>query len=118
MVNLGLEEARERYQKTLDRALKKVVEILARLPEVQQIILFGSHARGRRDLFTDLDILVIMKTDEPIVARVARLYREIGGELGVDIDLLAYTPEELGELGATGFIAKALQEGRVLYARE
>jgi predicted nucleotidyltransferase len=25
------------------------------MPEVQQVILFGSYAAGRRDLFTDLD---------------------------------------------------------------
>jgi len=29
------------------------------MPEVQQVILFGSYAAGRRDLFTDLDVIVM-----------------------------------------------------------
>jgi len=33
---------------------------LASIPEVERVILFGSYVRGRRDLLTDLDVLVVM----------------------------------------------------------
>jgi predicted nucleotidyltransferase len=65
---------------------------LRNLPEVRRISVFGSYARGRRDLFTDLDILVVMETSEPILERLSRLYRLL--DPGVDMDLIVWTPSE------------------------
>jgi len=113
-----LEEKRREYQEALARALEDIVAILKEIPEVKRIFLFGSYARGRRDLFTDLDLLVIMDTDEPFVKRLERLYRTIGGRAGVDVDILAYTPEEITKMREHGFLRNVLQEGRLLYARE
>ena len=47
---------------------------LSGLEEVERVSLFGSYARGRADLFTDLDILVIMHTDKGFIDRLSMLY--------------------------------------------
>ncbi len=55
----GIGERRKVYRRALERALERLVAHLTADPAVQRIILFGSYARGRRDLRTDLDVLVV-----------------------------------------------------------
>lgn len=81
----------------------------------QKIILFGSLARGRVDLFTDIDLLVIMDSPEPFIERLARIYREVAPEMATD--LLVYTPAEFQLLQEQPFARTALKEGRVLYEK-
>ena len=47
----SLSERRERYVAALAEGLNDVVQQLRCMPEVQKVILFGSYAAGRRDLF-------------------------------------------------------------------
>ncbi len=93
------------------------MERLSALPEVERVVLFGSYLHGRRDLFTDLDLVVIMRSGEDFVTRTARLRSLVGGQLGVDLDLFVYTPEEVAACGSRGFIGHALAEGKVIYER-
>gem|GEM_PF-3547254 len=55
---MDLAEERKKHQLALETALWKAVEVLKGFPGVKQVILFGSYARGRRDLFTDLDFKI------------------------------------------------------------
>ena len=113
-IQLGGERAR--YASALEHALDEIVARLAGMPEVERVILFGSYAAGRRDLFTDLDLLVVMASDQDFVHRTAELYRLVAQ--GVDMDLLAYTPEEFEAQRNRGFVRRALETGRVLYEKE
>ena len=45
------------------------------IPEVYKVVLFGSYAKGRRDLFTDLDLIVVMDSRDDFVTRCAELAR-------------------------------------------
>jgi len=113
---LDLAEERKKHQLALEAALWKAVEVLKGFPGVKQVILFGSYARGRRDLFTDLDFLVVMESDLDFLSRLALLRQALA--LPVDFDLLAYTPQELERLKDRPFFKKALQEGKVLYEKK
>lgn len=107
---------RKSYQHALAEALQNVVVALARRPEVERAILFGSYAEGRRDLFTDLDILIIMESSLDFVTRTAEMYRYLASP--VDMDLLVYTPEELERNRERGFIRQALERGSVIYEKK
>ncbi len=107
------QQRRAAYAGRLESALERVVARLSSLPEVQRISVFGSYARGRRDLFTDLDVLVVLQTDEAIPARLARLYGLV--DAGVDLDLLAWTPEEFACMRERPFGRGILAGERVLY---
>lgn len=113
---------REHYQADLDRAVQTIVVALARRPEVERAFLFGSYARGRRDLFTDLDLLIVMNSPLDFVTRVADMYQYLAGSdnapIGVDIDLLVYTPEEFQRNASRGFIRRALEEGELIYEKK
>ena len=115
MAEQTLATKRRRYRCALEDALRDIVAALARRPEVERAILFGSYVEGRCDLFTDLDILVVIKSPLDFVARTAEMYRYLPG--GVDLDLLVYTPEELERNRDRGFVRQVLEKGRVIYEK-
>lgn len=112
---ISLTERREAYTRALAETLEHIVAKLAAKPEVKRAILFGSYAEGRRDLLTDLDILVVMDSPLGFLERTAKLYHELAGP--VDMDLLVYTPEELERIQHRGFIRQALEKGKVIYEK-
>lgn len=105
--------ARAAYVKLLESSLKRVVAVLSGLEGVKRISLVGSYARGRADLFTDLDILVVMDTDLSFIDRLRMLYPLLA--LPVDLDLLCYTPGELSRMQDRPFIKNLRREEVVLY---
>lgn len=102
------------YKNTLQKELSRIVERLKDLG-AEKVILFGSYARGRADLFTDLDLIVILDVNLPYVERSAYIYRELSPRVAADI--LVYTPQEWQKMEARPFIQSALSEGKVLYAK-
>lgn len=108
-----MKEKRNHYRRLLHMSVKKIVDVLA--PKVERISVFGSYPRGRSDLFTDLDILVIMNTEKPFLERTREIYSLLC--LPVDADILCYTPEEFEKLKARGFFKKILAEEVVLYEK-
>ena len=72
-----LRAQRQAHVQLLESALSQLTAQLRAMPEVQQVILFGSYAAGRRDLFTDLDIIVVMDSPLGFVERLAELYRRL-----------------------------------------
>ena len=112
----SLDRQRGEYVEALGRAVETATAELGAMPEVELVVLFGSYAAGRRDLFTDLDLLVVMESQEDFVHRAANIRSRL--RLGVDCDLMVYTPEEFARMRDHGFVKRALETGRVLYAKE
>jgi uncharacterized protein len=103
---------------TTDQAIQAMVERLVDHFDPDQIILFGSQARGTAMPGSDVDLLVIMpvigsKREKRVEMRVAL------HDITVPKDILLATPEEvLRDKDLVGTIIRpALLEGRVLYAR-
>lgn len=112
---MNLQQQRRDYVRALDRAVELLPDKLALIPDVRKAILFGSYAAGRRDLGTDLDILIITESSLDVVSRTVELYRRLG--LGVDLDIISFTPDELEQVRGRGFVRNALEGGRVIYER-
>jgi len=108
-----LKAEREHYITALERDLESLVEQLSQMTEVQRVILFGSFSQGRRDLFTDLDLLVIMDSPLDFVARGVALARRLTAS--VALDLVVYTPQEIERMRDRPFLRHALATGKVLY---
>lgn len=115
-MRMSLAVERERHARALEQDLSGLVKQLCSMPAVQKVILFGSYAAGSRDLFTDLDLLVVMHSEKDFVHRTAELYQKLAA--GVDLDLLVYTPAEFERLRERGFVREALKTGKVLYEKE
>jgi len=116
-MNSNLEQRRAQHRQALKQGLEQAVARLSRLPEVERIILFGSYRKGRRDLFTDLDLLVVIDSPDNPVTRTARLYRHLGGAIKVDFDLVTFSPQEFKENQKSSFLKRILGEGEVIYER-
>ena len=110
-----IRDKRAAYCVALEEALERIRGRLAESPQVQRAILFGSYASGRRDLFTDLDLVVVMESDSSFIERSIELRRHL--EARVDMDLLVYTPEEFARMAQRGFLAHVLQTGLLIYEK-
>ena len=100
----------------LSSAIARVLEgLMAYEPE--RVILFGSAARGDADERSDIDMIVIKKTEERFVQRLVTAGALVPA--GISADIFVYTPEELDTMVAEGipFIAEALRDGKVLYEK-
>ncbi|MCL6642950.1 MAG: nucleotidyltransferase domain-containing protein [Candidatus Bipolaricaulota bacterium] len=116
---INFESERLRYREALERVLRALPQVFAALQEVERFWLIGSAARGRRDLFTDLDLIVVLRSTESPPTRTARLYERVASllPLDVDVDMLTYTPEEFAQARQRGFLRRALEQGRIIYER-
>jgi len=86
-------------------------------PEVLEIRLFGSLARGERNPWADADWLVVLEQSDLPVRDRPPLYKPIGSP--VPMDLTVCTREELERELAAGnrFVTRIMSESAVLYAR-
>ena len=95
------------------RGLKRLKRRLASHIRVDQMILFGSRARGDWLLTSDAD-LVIVSPDfggRRFVERGAEVLRHWRGR--VDLEVFCYTPEEIAtRRHEIGVVSQALTEGR------
>ena len=105
-----------------DRLLQRMVAAIVEEVDPEQVILFGSRARGDAGVDSDVDLVVVEA--EPFGpgrdrrAEAVRLWRALAG-LEVAADILVYSRDEVeywrGSLNHV--LARALREGKVLYER-
>ncbi len=84
----------------------------------EQIVLFGSHARGDADADSDVDLLVVMRVDGSKRKAATAIDLALWG-IEAPADILVVTPEEIERYrDAVGaIIYPALREGKILYER-
>jgi predicted nucleotidyltransferase len=102
-------------QVIIDRMVARIVREF----DPEQVILFGSHARGEAGPDSDVDLLVVMPVEGSI--REKRIAIGVAlSEFGVPVDVVLSTPEEYAlRRQIPGTIERpASQEGRVLYERD
>jgi predicted nucleotidyltransferase len=101
-------------QQAIDEAVRRIVERFA--PE--QVILFGSHARGTAGPDSDADFLVVMPVAGSKRRKAVEIDLALAG-IGLPKDVIVVTPEEVERYrDVVGtIIYPALREGKVLYDR-
>ncbi|MBI4762312.1 MAG: nucleotidyltransferase domain-containing protein [Chloroflexota bacterium] len=100
--------------KSLGPAIQKIVDEL----KPEKIILFGSYAYGSPNPHSDVDLLVIMKTNAPLKERSWKVSRLLLPR-PFPVDILVKTPKEIEKALKSGdfFLAEILARGKVLYER-
>lgn len=103
-------------QQDPDNRIERVLRGLAAY-DADKAILFGSAARGDADRFSDIDLIVIKRTDRRFLDRLADVIEAIQPDFSLDV--LVYTPEEFERMREEGnpLISRALEEGKVIYER-
>jgi predicted nucleotidyltransferase len=101
-----------------DALLAEITRRIVTTSDPEQIIMFGSQARGDAGPDSDLDLLVVKDKVESPRAEAARIYRALAG-LRTPVDIVVvrsdYVQRHRDIVGT--IVRPALREGKVLYAR-
>ncbi len=102
------------------RLRERARSVLARRPDVVEIRLFGSLARGDAHPGSDADLFIVVRDGaRPFLDRLTDLAREFGG-VSIGCDVIAFTESEARALIARGdaFSRAVFDEGVTLAARD
>jgi predicted nucleotidyltransferase len=97
------------------RAIKKIAREIADHFHPRQVILFGSHAYGRPTEDSDVDLLVIMETEERNLPQALKISRAISHPF--PMDLIVLKPQEIQTRlqGGDLVLREILTKGEVLF---
>jgi predicted nucleotidyltransferase len=107
-------------QKISPSLLREITRRLVDEFQPEEIILFGSHAWGKPDEDSDLDLLVIVPhSDLPPVRRAMRAHRCLQG-LNVPKDILVRTRAEMERFRPVraSLEHQIFERGKILYERQ
>jgi predicted nucleotidyltransferase len=98
--------------------IDKIIPIIVSLASPDQIILFGSYARGDNTDKSDIDLLIVkkdLKNSRKISGSIYMAFLE--NEIGIPVDILTIDYARYIELNnKIGYIYKTIkQEGKVIY---
>jgi predicted nucleotidyltransferase len=111
--------SRARFKRVTRKQIDAVVQRIVQEFNPEKVILFGSYAYGKPNADSDVDLLVVMESDERPARRTARVLGAILDVKTFPMDLLVRTPQELEHRLAIGdfFVQEVIGRGKVLYAR-
>lgn len=104
----------------VDRAtIQAIAQLIVERFDPEQIILFGSHARGEAGEHSDVDLLVVLRADAGRLQRGNPIRRAIAERFVLPVDVIIRSPEVLARQRHDPYslIHKVLKEGNVLYER-
>jgi len=98
------------------RKLKQVATQIAQHPNVEKIILFGSHAYGKPNKDSDVDLLVVVNSSKRTRHMAAAMYLSIN-PYPFPLDIIVRTKKEIQERLPQGdwFLREIVEKGKVLY---
>ena len=99
-----------------DHTIDEAVATLIAAANPQQILLFGSYARGTANEDSDLDFMVVQSEVTDRAGEMVRLRRALR-PLRISVDVLVVSSDELARYGreAGSVYWWALKEGRVMH---
>ena len=98
--------------------MDKILPIIVSLASPDQIILFGSYARGDNNEKSDIDLLIVKKGLKNGLGIIDSLYMAfLENDIGVPVDLLTVDYNRYIELNnEIGYIYKTIKEqGKIIY---
>lgn len=104
-------------QKSLQEELSRIVLVIQNEYDPEKIVLFGSLASEAVHEWSDIDLLIVKKTDKRPIERTMEVTHLIRPTVG--IDLFIYTPEEIELLlrERYPFLLNILKTGKTVYEK-
>ncbi len=103
-------------QPITEELIREIKDCIVGTVHPDKIIIFGSYAYGTPTKDSDLDLLVIMPSDEPMHKRVLPI-RKLLRDFHVPKDIIVYTPDEVEKWKnvTNAFITSIMKKGKVIY---
>jgi predicted nucleotidyltransferase len=98
--------------------IDKIIPIIISIAKPDQIILFGSYARGDNTKKSDIDLLIIKKELKNSFSIIDSIYMAFyENKIKISVDLLAIDFNRYNEINnEIGYIYKTIKEqGKILY---
>lgn len=101
----------------LDQEMSRCLRMLTDKGDLEKVILFGTLANGLVHEWSDIDLVVVERTQLPFFQRIKKLRKLLKPKVGMDI--MVYTPEEFDRLCAERpfFKEEIIRKGEVVYER-
>jgi len=99
-----------------DSKISEIIRKIASNYQPEKILLFGSYASGKAREDSDLDFIIIKKTNIPKNKRGREVRKHLLGSK-IPMDLKVYTPEEFENEkdSELSFVNSALKNAKVVY---
>jgi uncharacterized protein len=111
----GILQKKLEREERLKTSMESITSQLAALGALK-VILFGSLAEGNVDVYSDLDLLVIMPSIKTGMEWMKLVYEKV--ERGIDADIIVYNQKEVEKkLPSSSFLRNVLSFGRVVYEK-
>ena len=100
--------------------IRAIAQLIVERFDPEQVILFGSQARGEVGEDSDVDLLVVLRANAGRPQRGNPIRRAIAERFVLPVDVIVRSPEVLAERRNDPYslIHTALEEGEVLYERQ
>ncbi len=105
-------------KKITKKHIKKIVKKISEKFDVEKIILFGSYVRGNANENSDVDLLVIMNTNERRIKKRYEIYRSLT-PINFALDIIVRTENDIKTRIPQGdwFLKEVIESGEILYAK-
>ncbi len=107
---------RQAEHRSVQHWLETAVARLVRELEPEQILLFGSFARGTATRRSDIDLCLVWDTKLPPLERIGKVLTLLK-DAPRPVEAVAYTPDDLTRMSTSPFVRRIQEEGKVLYER-
>lgn len=102
----------------LENIIKEFIEKLSNDIDIDEVILFGSHANGTSDRHSDIDLAIISDSflgkshikNMQYLSRMAARYNS-------EIEALPFTYQEYKNLDRRTFLASVVKSGKKIYSK-
>lgn len=103
----------------LERIIKGFIERLSSEIDIDEIILFGSHANGTPKKHSDIDLAIISDSflGKSRIKNMQFLSR-IAARYNTEIEALPFTLEEYNNLDHRSFLASIVKSGKTIYSKK
>jgi uncharacterized protein len=109
---------RQKYGELITtETIEGVVQAIVQNFHPRKVVMFGSYAGGKPTPDSDLDLLVVMESDQPLRYKRSVPLHMLFRPKPCPMDILVYTPEEVAYWKGTvnHVVTEALKSGRVMY---
>ena len=103
----------------MTKALEKIIGYAIHLAQPDRIILFGSLAEDRCDVYSDVDLLIVSEQNYR-KKEVERQISSFAKEYSLKADVLIHTRSEIemASLHPYSFLGSIIKGGRIVYEKD